>query len=256
MKLVSLNAWGGTLYEPFKEFVHTQAKSTDVFCFQELFSALPGAPLKSSGARMFLLEELKEMLADFVSLYDIRSTGFDFAGPVDFPVSHGLGIFVKNNLKVKHVGSHLIGFVEHQTDHLLKAQVAQLHSSNGDFSVVNFHGIAQPGDKMDTPERLEQSKKLALVWKALATEAKILCGDFNLYPQTQSVKILDEIAVNLIKEWKITNTRNEISWQLYGNSKQNFADYTFVSNHVKVKDFSVPYNEISDHLPMILEFEI
>ena len=60
---------------------------------------------------------------------------------------------------------------------------------------------------------------------------------------------------NLIKEFKIPTTRNEISWAKYEN-KQLFADFVFVSPDVKITNFSVPNNEISDHLPLILEFRM
>ena len=85
--------------------------------------------------------------------------------------------------------------------------------------------------------------------------AKILCGDFNLMPETESIKMLGEAMRDLIKDYKITNTRNEISWKTY-NNKQYFADFTFVSKDINVLNFEVPYNEVSDHLPMILEFEL
>ena len=62
---------------------------------------------------------------------------------------------------------------------------------------------------------------------------------------------------NLITEFNIKNTRNEISWAKYpGLPKQYFADFIFASQNVRVKKFTVPYNEISDHLPMILEIDV
>jgi len=70
---------------------------------------------------------------------------------------------------------------------------------------------------------------------------------------------------NLIKDFKIPTTRNEYAWKhafekrglnrpYFG--KQLFADYVFVSPEVKVNKFEVSKIEISDHLPMILDFEI
>ena len=59
---------------------------------------------------------------------------------------------------------------------------------------------------------------------------------------------------NLIIEKNIPRTRSKLS-PFWGKSDfQKFADYTFVSKNIVVKDFSVPDVEISDHLPMILEF--
>jgi endonuclease/exonuclease/phosphatase family metal-dependent hydrolase len=137
-----------------------------------------------------------------------------------------------------------------------KVQVLTLETNGKKFTVFNFHGVAQPGNKLDTPQRIQNSKRLGLIWDSLLDSEKILCGDFNLYPEIESIKILESRARNLIKEFNIQNTRNQVSWDKYPESHQKFADFTFVSPDLKVKSFEVPYNEVSDHLPMILEFEI
>ena len=79
---------------------------------------------------------------------------------------------------------------------------------------------------------------------------KILVGDFNLLPDTKSLKILEKGMRNLIKEFKIKDTRGE----LY-EKELRFADYALVSSDVMVLDFKVLNEKISDHLPLYLEFE-
>ena len=77
--------------------------------------------------------------------------------------------------------------------------------------------------------------------------------------------LMKSLALALILENKIKTTRNFHAWRqakemvadgyrFYG--EQKFADYVFVSKDVKVKNFEVPNIEISDHLPLILDFEI
>ena len=80
---------------------------------------------------------------------------------------------------------------------------------------------------------------------------KILCGDFNLLPDTQSLAILETECnlVNLIKTHNIPTTRSPLYLK-----PEKFADYTLVSRDIEVKHFEVPNVEVSDHLPMILEF--
>jgi endonuclease/exonuclease/phosphatase family metal-dependent hydrolase len=81
---------------------------------------------------------------------------------------------------------------------------------------------------------------------------KILMGDFNLLPDTESIKIIEAAGLrNLIKEFGITETRTE----LY-KKKLRFADYAFVSPEIKVKDFKVLPDVVSDHSPQYLDFEI
>lgn len=73
-------------------------------------------------------------------------------------------------------------------------------------------------------------------------------------PQTQSIKMLEEKYKNLIKEFNIEKTRSNLSPYAGKPDFQKFADYTFVSENINVTSFVVPDFEISDHLPMILEF--
>ena len=77
-------------------------------------------------------------------------------------------------------------------------------------------------------------------------------------PNTKSIKMIKEAGYkNLIKDFGIKTTRNKLAWdQFPDEEKQNFADYVFVSPEIKVRKFSVPNLEISDHLPLILDFEI
>lgn len=55
---------------------------------------------------------------------------------------------------------------------------------------------------------------------------------------------------NLIKDFGITSTRSS-----YYKKPVRFADYTFVSEGIKINDFKVLPDEVSDHLAMYLDFE-
>jgi endonuclease/exonuclease/phosphatase family metal-dependent hydrolase len=77
-----------------------------------------------------------------------------------------------------------------------------------------------------------------------------LCGDFNLQPETKSLAILEKGMRNLIKEFNIDTTRN----YLYDH-KEKYADYFLVSPEVKILSFKVIDTLVSDHLPLVLEFE-
>ena len=82
----------------------------------------------------------------------------------------------------------------------------------------------------------------------------IICGDFNVLPNTQSIIMFEDSFVNLIKKYDISTTRSKISpW--YGTAGEiKFSDYAFVSPNMEITDFKVPDVEISDHLPLIMEF--
>jgi endonuclease/exonuclease/phosphatase family metal-dependent hydrolase len=80
--------------------------------------------------------------------------------------------------------------------------------------------------------------------------SKMLCGDFNLRPDTQSLELLEHDMLNLIKSHKVTSTRTS----LYPKDEK-FADYIFVSKDITVNQFNVLQHEVSDHAPLLLEFE-
>jgi endonuclease/exonuclease/phosphatase family metal-dependent hydrolase len=131
----------------------------------------------------------------------------------------------------------------------------QVGDGAGKMHICNLHGIAKPGDKLDTPQRLRQSKALIDFFDSLDGR-KIIGGDFNLSPDTDSIRSFEEHGyINLIKEFGIRTTRNRLAWELYPDNKQYHSDYVLISPDVKVRAFEVPNNEVSDHLPLILDVE-
>lgn len=259
MKLISLNTWGGKIFEPLADFIRQHSEDTDIFCFQEIYDT--SSLVKDNGIRTNLLLEIKNILPDFSFFYFPTISGYnDKAQKVDFNLSHGQAIFVKSGIKII---SHEDFFIFKDDKNLpLKVDFSNLPTplqyinfkkDGRDFSIFNFHGTPFPGNKLDTKRRLLEARKVKEIMED-KTGAKILAGDFNLLPQTQSIKIYESNMRNLIKEFNIQRTRSKLS-PFYGNPDfQKFADYTFVSKDIKIKSFEVPKLEISDHLPMILEF--
>lgn len=257
VKLISLNTWGGKIYKPLINFVKENSSSTDIFCFQEIFNTTSNVKIRHE-RRMNLHDELSKILTNHqgyfsasLQNYIIFSRTENFK--TDFNLGFGLSIFVKKDLKVDSNGDFFV-YGDQDTFkpndlNTLPRNVQYLTFTKGKkFTILNIHGIWLKGGKNDSPSRLEQSMKINEFLNKQKGE-KILCGDFNLNMDTKSVKILEKDLINLIKEYNIQTTRNKL---FPGNEK--FADYTFVSKGIKVSNFAVPNIEISDHLPMILEF--
>jgi len=229
MKIIFLNAWGGQV-ESIKKFILDQSTDTDIFCFQESYN---------SKSQIFCLDWLKDYQY-FIDKKRINQKD-EFVNCT----------FVKKNFSVSNIKTIGQGDLNIGLGLFTKIEI----SNNKIINLCNVHGHARPGDKQDNPDRLHQSQLIIDFFKNL-TGLKIIGGDFNLDFGTKSVQMFEDNGFkNLIKEFKIQTTRNEMSWRKYKN-KQLFADYVFVSPDIKIKKFSVPNNEISDHLPLILEFEI
>ena len=256
MKLISLNTWGGKLYKPLLKYIKDQSKDTDIFCFQEVFKT--SSDIKEYvKLRLNLYDEISGILTDFNPYFaPTQEKYIFFTGFVDFDLSFGLVIFVRKNIRVTSSGDFFVfrerNGLDPQNPRFTiprNLQYLEFIENNKKVIIGNFHGIWFPGPKTDSPSRIDQSKKIAKFFEK-QTGGKILCGDFNLSIKTESLKILEKDMRNLIKEYKIPTTRSE----LYDRADDKFADYTFVSKDIEISNFQVPSIEVSDHLPMVLEF--
>lgn len=117
--------------------------------------------------------------------------------------------------------------------------------------ILNYHGIWTK-EKTGNPETLEACKKI----NKLATEVNyptIITGDFNLFPDTQSMKVFQDHFISLVDKYNIQTTRPE-SNEL-NHLQRNVVDFILVTPNIKINSFQVLDSDVSDHLPLILDFE-
>lgn len=227
MRIIFLNAWYARIEQGIRDFIVSHAPHTDVFCFQEVSD-----PIR----RMF-----EELLPNYHSVYvtKFRSKDDDFE----------LATYVRKELDIVS-SSDLLTDIEH----IGLGVCVELKNSTGNIYIGNVHGASSPGDKLDNEARLLQSQLLVDFFRPLSGR-KIIGGDFNLAPETRSVAMFAENGYkNLIKENMIATTRNHLAWDKYP-VKQFYSDYIFVNSAVRVEHFEVIENEVSDHLPLVLDIE-
>ncbi len=233
MRIMFFNIWHGTLLNELEKYIRGKVGSIDIFCFLETDSELQA--------------KLTNVLPNF-SPYFYPGIKTDYLGGV----REGRSIFVRENIKVLEFKKIKL-FQTHKRD-AGGMLFARLGVNGKDLYIGSVHGKARPGTKLDTPIRIKQSEKIIDYFKNIKGP-KIIGGDFNLNPDTKSIQMFEKAGYrNLIKNFGIKNTRNQVSWKNFDNV-QHFADYVFVSPKINVKKFNVPYNEVSDHLPQILEFD-
>ena len=119
------------------------------------------------------------------------------------------------------------------------------------IQIINVHGIWNK-DKMGDERTINQS--LFILSKIRKDIPVIVVGDFNLLPDSESIKLLDNELINLIKVYDIKSTRPSFDDGL--DTGDVVCDYIFVNDKVKVNDFKVINTNISDHLPLVLDFDI
>ncbi|MCC2626335.1 MAG: hypothetical protein K0R14_2208 [Burkholderiales bacterium] len=243
MKLITLNIWGGHVHDPLLHFVANYA-DIDIFCLQEVYHNAPNrVSTDDKLVSLKIFGELHRLLPDHTA----------FFRPVVQNI-YGIGMFIKKDIEVLEEGDIEIynnptyngrGPRHHRNLQWVKCKV-----NNKVYSIVNVHGLWNGMGKSDTPERIAQSEKIKVFMDKLDTP-KILCGDFNLRPDTQSLKIIEDGMINQVTLNNITSTRSV----KYYPKTERFADYILTSKDIIVNDFKVLPDEVSDHLPLLLDFE-
>ncbi len=253
MKIVTLNTWGGRAgKEKVLSFLATQRDTVDIFCLQEIWSApydhlegqLAGKfPIHHKNIMTYGKQEITELLSDYE--YFFHPSHLD---------NYGLLMLVKKGIDVLGSGDIFVhkerGFVPEGDPghHARNIQYVTIKDRDTTRTICNFHGLWNGEGKTDSEDRIRQSENILEFTKGLHGEV-IFCGDMNLLPETESIKILEAGGLrNLITEYAITSTRTS-----YYTKPEKFADYVFVNKEVIVKDFKVLPDEVSDHSPLCIE---
>lgn len=253
MKIISLNTWGGKAgHEELLAFF-CKHKEVDVFCLQEIWSGGEEMLGKIAGSAELigidtnLLKNIQKVLPDYVCYFRPHFNDY-----------YGLALFVHKKVEVLNEGELFVyrerGFINpnENGDHARNLQHIRIRSENHEYVIAQVHGLWNGQGKGDSEARLIQSDNIAQFVMSLNVPV-VLVGDFNLRPDTESVRKLETIGMcNLISDFGITSTRTT----LYTKSNEQFADYAFVSEGITVNDFKVLPDEVSDHAPLYVDVSL
>lgn len=253
MKIISLNTWGGRAgKEGLLSFFEKYKDEVDIFCLQEIWSGpyeyyddskAGGAPLNEGNVMVYGMQEISELLSEHAPYFRPH-----------FLENYGLMMLVRKDLDVLEEGEVFVykqkGYIPEGDlgNHARNIQYVTFNKEGQAFTVINFHGIWNGQGKGDSEDRILQTENILDFTRNLSREL-VLCGDFNLRPDTKSIQLFEEAGMrNLIKEYKVDSTRTS-----HYTKPEKFADYAFVTSGVNVKDFKVLPDEVSDHAPLFIE---
>ena len=221
MRIVSLNAWGGAMFEPLAEWL--PRCGADVLCLQEVTRTpgLDGWTRFDDGERTLpqqanLFEDVRGALPRHHGAFVVCD-----AGPVYDRQSYshqqefGLATFVDERTPVLGYATCFVhgSFTEHRewavADRPRIAHAVRLVDTptRRTVTVVHLHGLRDPQGKHDTPARQAQAQRLAsLVSRTRGPEdLTVVCGDFNVLPASETFSILG--AIGLVDLVGTTDTR-------------------------------------------------
>lgn len=259
MKLISLNTYGGRFLGPLLNFIKEKSADTDIFCFQEVFSGGEKEVKLGERGEANLLERIREILPGHVFIHQPGALPYRHYEQVitDIP-RFGNATFIKKDIQVLGSEGFLTYPVEEKKEYPLDLEAAgilldvDVKKDDKEFSIANIHGLWGGGPKDDNLARLFQSRRVLECLRSKKS-GKVLIGDFNLRPETESIAMIEQEMLNLIKENEIQTTRNK-NYALMEKFHDYIADYCFVSKNVTVEDFRVLPDIVSDHQPLYLEF--
>lgn len=266
MKIVSLNAWGGKVWNTLAPWV--AGLDVDVLCLQEVTRAPVQSPewlryvdpYRDLAQRSDLFADISALLTDHQSFFAAatRGTLTDQRGaPV--PSEHGLGLWVRRDLAVARLAQGFVhgafrsgGWGAEPVPRAMQVARVECPRTGQVLCIGHFHGLRDPDGKGDTPARARQTVRaidlFCTIWRQ--DTPAVLAGDFNLLPNSASFPQFAQAGLHdLIARHGITDTRTS----LY-DKNQRFADYMLVSQDILgASCFDVPDQpEVSDHRPLIL----
>ncbi|HEV2511809.1 endonuclease/exonuclease/phosphatase family protein [Bosea sp. (in: a-proteobacteria)] len=265
MRIICLNGWGGTLHEAVRAYLAREAP--DVLCLQEVVHTpatskewldyRDGDHVLPQRANFF--RDVSEALPEHVAIFCPAAQGILWDGEETVPSQWGLATFVHRRFPIigqmqgfVHKGFSPDGYGEHPRSR--SAHVIRLHDFDRGWSITiaHMHGLRDLNGKIDTPERLEQARRLVGLVQAVAEpgDRLVVCGDFNVEPGSQTFGILAGLDLeDLVVGRGHTDTRTS-----HYKKPGRYADYMLVNEAVEVLAFEVVQQpEVSDHRPLLLE---
>lgn len=264
MRIVSVNAWGGALYDELMAWLEELAPAADVVALQEVTRA-PGARGwtrfedrdRTLPQRADLMGDLARVLPRHDGWFTVCDTGPVSVDDAVHREHFGLAMFVRDSFtRVGSREAYVHGsYTDHgatwpHSDRPRAAQVARLRLPDGRFVTLgHLHGLRDAAGKGDTPARREQAKRLAELVQSVREpgDLVVVCGDFNLLPDSETFAILSEIGLTDLvgtADTRASRYRKPV----------RHASYLLVSDPGAVQRFEIVTEpEVSDHRPLLLD---
>lgn len=243
MKIMSLNLWQGRLERVLLK--HLEKSGMDFACMQEA--------VKYDGQSLGLISSyhkignslgLEEQFFSKLISSKLGDKELAFGNVIysNVPFTQTSTVFTR--------GEHKNDFNFDEDDYNIRAfQHVQVEINSKKLNILNHHGHHIDSHKLGDDETMRQVKQIIEFINQLEGSV-ILCGDFNLSPESDSIKHIDEKLVNLPVEHKLITTRSKLTY------KNEVCDYIFVSSDIKVNGFVMDDAIISDHNALILDFDL
>jgi endonuclease/exonuclease/phosphatase family metal-dependent hydrolase len=243
---LTLNIWkGGMLFDTIISFVHRE--NPDIITLQEVYNGSQSYMGKRLRAYTELQKELSMPYAHFApTFYNVINNE---------KIDQGNAIFSKFPIISSDTTFFDIpyGPTEHiPYDHYPRnIQHACIALPQKNVDVYNVHGIwGEKGE--DTERRLAMGDVISQHIKD--KEYALLAGDFNMNPNTQTIKKIEKYMQSVFGT-TLTTTFNMKHKESPGYAT-SAVDMMFVTPNINVIKHYMPQVDVSDHMPLVSVLEI
>lgn len=240
MKILQLNAWGGKLGAQIISVL--KREQADVVCLQEA--------TRFPGGRSFLFEDIDSIARDsgYDYIYFTEHIGYNFMRRT---AQMGLAILSKHPfisvdtlpLRLQYTKDFDLLDSDYNVQTL---QHVNVKINEKIYNILNYHGYHIREHKDGSPETIRQCELIASHLSKLQNSI-ILCGDFNLSPESTSIAIIEKHLQNHASQTKVSSTRTQLT------NKTEVCDFIFSSKSFTPHAFKVLDDVVSDHKALTLE---
>lgn len=265
LRVLSLNAWGGRLHEPLLRYL--KAVDADVVCLQEVVrtqgEATDWLSYRDKGLdlpqRANLFDEVCAVFPFHDAVFCPAERGLLHDGDRSVFSEFGLATFVRRSLRIVGQVCDFIhgdfspdGWGPHPRARNVYG-IRLFSRRHGFFvTIAHMHGLRDPTGKGNTTARDAQAAALTRILRTFCrkNERLVLCGDFNVLPDSRLFEALGEFGLrDLVTARGFADTRTS-----FYEKPVRFADYMLVTADVEVVDFDVVTSpEVSDHRALVLD---
>jgi len=221
----------------------------DIITAQEVFSTQSDIPFPDT---TFNLAELIREKGGYDYMYFSPTWSMTATGEI---VEFGNAIFSKYPLSQEETlfTNGQMQHDIHSTTYLpnyRNAQFVVVESPFGDFRLINHHGYWEktPVGSADTVQKMQIVADKLSSLKPLPT---VLAGDLNVNPGTPAMAVFDGLLTDLTATHDIRSTLSKL-----GKVPDVVCDHILVNHEITVQQFAVLDDLVSDHMALVLEFEV
>ncbi len=252
IKFLTINIWfGGKVWDNLIEYIRHE--NPDILAIQEVYDGHD----EILEPRFRTMDEFRKEFRNTLKYDTFGATVHDIG--VDFP--WGNAIFSKFPISNSHIIFFDLPFSHYDfqkdPDPRLAAEgilIADVELNSQKITVGSWHGVWDHHGG-DTPNRKLMGEKI--IEGLVGQDNLILAGDTNMNPDSETIlKIQNDLNLKSVFGTSLTTTFNMKQKEHPGNYANSPVDMVLYSPKYEVISKRIDDVDISDHFPLIVEFEV